>query len=734
MLTVPMNRVTSPFYLVKRCVACAWLGLACMIGLPTRAAADPVLQVKSGDASITHDADAGLWTIAAGGTTLTLVIGPQVDLTVQKLVTASGKAWSLASAPDTSVTFNGTTAPLGAGTSGFFLESAAAVQAGSTVRLDAIFDLNSSLRITRHYQATSGAAAFEVWTTFQSISGAPIVVSNINALQLVVPNGAVHWVTGLQGDNATVDQEQAFTLQSRALAVGETLTLGSTRRSSEQMVPWITIDGSPDEFFAGLMWSGAWTLSSTRSATGLSLAVGLPAMDTNVSFQPVDGPHALFGVVRGGAAQATAAVRAYIVTGMRKGKPLAPAVTYNTWFAYGTQMDEASLESEMTRVAALGTELFVVDAGWYSGTGVAGPFDFEAGLGAWQVDSARFPHGLKALTDYAHRLGMKFGIWMEPERVNLATVGLPALAQETWLATTSGAYGSPHAALICLGTTAGLQWMQAQVTKLIDAVQPDYLKWDNNQWVNCNRAGHDHGTTDGNFAQVTGLYQVLAALRARYPNLLIENVSGGGNRLDLGMLRYTDVAWMDDRTAPSAHVRHNIQGLSTIFPPAYLLSFVTDHNTEPLHNAADLPLYFRSRMEGALGLCFLSATLTAGDLASIQHEVAVYKDMRSVQTAANATLLTTQVTLTKGPAWDVLQEAVPGAAGQVAICAVQSDRGVSRFTIKPTGLTATTTYEVRSVDTGVITKASGSAIGINGIDVFTSSYSAAHIIILTPKP
>ena len=96
---------------------------------------------------------------------------------------------------------------------------------------------------------------------------------------------------------------------------------------------------------------------------------------------------------------------------------------------------------------------------------------------------------MKALTDYAHRLGMKFGIWLEPERVNVATLGLPSLAQEPWLAKTSGAYGSPHAAIICLGGAAGRHWMQSQVIKLLDAVQPDYLKWDNNQWVNCNRSG-----------------------------------------------------------------------------------------------------------------------------------------------------------------------------------------------------------------------------------------------------
>ena len=116
--------------------------------------------------------------------------------------------------------------------------------------------------------------------------------------------------------------------------------------------------------------------------------------------------------------------------------------------------------------------------------------------------------------------------------------------------------------------------------------------------------------TDGNFAQVNGLYTVLEALRARYPDLLIENVSRRRQPARLGMLRYTDVAWMDDRTAPSVHVRHNIQGLSALFPPAYLLSFVTDHATEPLHDPPDLSLYFRSRMRGGLGLCFRGDSFT----------------------------------------------------------------------------------------------------------------------------
>ena len=94
----------------------------------------------------------------------------------------------------------------------------------------------------------------------------------------------------------------------------------------------------------------------------------------------------------------------------------------------------------MERAAALGVELFVVDAGWYDGAGAAGPMDFDSGLGSWTADPVRFPNGLKPLRDAAHQLGMQFGLWVEPERVNLSVVGQAGI-DERWLATHGGEYG-----------------------------------------------------------------------------------------------------------------------------------------------------------------------------------------------------------------------------------------------------------------------------------------------------
>jgi alpha-galactosidase len=270
------------------------------------------------------------------------------------------------------------------------------------------------------------------------------------------------------------------------------------------------------------------------------------------------------------------------------------------------------------------------------------------------------------------------------------------------------------------------------LTSLLDATQPDYLKWDNNSFINCDRDGHGHGATDGNFTHVNGLYAMLAALRERYPHMAIENVSGGGNRLDIGMLRYSDVAWMDDRSTPSAHVRHNVQGLSVLFPPAYLLSFVVDGASEPLHDSPDLPLYFRSRMQGVLGLCFRIESFSYSEQGEMAQHIAAYKALWAAMGTASAGLLTQQAAAQDGPAWDVLQESAI-SNGQLVVSAVQTDQGVTTFIVKPSGLQPGVTYDVASVDAGALGSATGASLMSDGISVTRSPASAAHILILTAR-
>jgi alpha-galactosidase len=685
----------------------------------------------AGDASISQDESSGTWMLSAAGTRLTLSLGANRDFALERLVTGSGASWTRAIASDSIVKVEGRTVSLGSRREGFTLQGVSVDTQDQRLQLNATFELPSaSLRVTRHYAIASGSPTFEAWNTYAPNGGAP-ELSDLNAVQLVITPGVVHSLSGLMGDNADAVADGEFTLSQRSVNSTQPFSIGATGRSSESSVPWIAVDGgNANEFYLSLMWSGAWSMTATPSGAGLSIVAGLAPMTTRLA-ATVDGPHVVFGAVVGGQPEAAAALASYIVNGVRAGRALTPLVTYNTWFAYGTEVDEASMMAEMDSAAALGAELFVIDAGWYVGAGAGGPVDFDAGLGSWTPDPARFPNGLRPLRDHAHDLGIKFGLWVEPERVSLSLVGGSGIGEQ-WLVTSGGQYGSDHAAQICLSNSGARNWILGWLTPLLDQVRPDYLKWDNNMWVNCNREGHAHGAADGNFAQVNGLYEVLATLRKQYPDLLIENVSGGGNRLDLGMMRYTDVAWMDDRTAPSIHVRHNLEGLSAVFPPAYLLSFVTDNGTEPLHAPPDVSLYFRSRMAGVLGLCFRSDEYTEGEAATMAHEIAIYKAVRDTLNGGSASLLTVQAEPENGPAWDVEQVTDPGT-GQALICAYQTDDGTDSVNVKPLGLDSSTTYQVVSVDSGVLGTATGSDLMTSGIDVLQSPNTAAHILTLSVK-
>jgi alpha-galactosidase len=682
-----------------------------------------------GDASINHDVAAHTWKVSAGGASMVLTIDPADDYAITSFMSPSGSEWIRAVNADAVVTVNGRARFFGRRSDGFAYSSASARTNGLRLELAATFLLASdNLSATRHVAVVSGSPTFEVWTTFQSLGGA-IALSNLDGFQASIAPGSINWLTGEQplASNPTLDSE--FGRRKQSLSVNQTVSFGSTARSSEGTVPWLSVDGATDEFYSALMWSGGWSLQVSRTSSALSIDWGLGPMTTVAGAAAVEGPHVLIGVASGSLPAAAAAMRTYVLQGLRAGRAIAPLVTYNTWYAYGTAVDEASMQSEMARAASMGVELFVIDAGWYLGVDTKDTTDFTPGLGSWTVDPNRFPDGLAALAATAHSLGMKFGVWVEPERVDINLVGQYGL-DESWLATSGGDYQSDNSALICLAGAAGRQWVIDHLTAFIDAVRPDYLKWDNNLWVNCDRAGHGHGATDGSFQHVTALYGILTTLRQRYPAMIIENCSGGGNRIDFAMLQYTDVAWMSDQTSPSVRVRHNVEGLSLIFPPAYLLSFLTDLGWEPLHDSPDLSLYARSRMMEAFGLSVRSLWLSDADVAALGGQVAFYKRLRPLVTAASVTALSAQA-LGDETQWDLLQET--GTGGGIVIFAFNGAAAPTTTTVTPANVPPTALYQVLSIDGTVRGTISGADLTANGITLLRSPVTAAQILLFFPQ-
>jgi len=670
--------------------------------------------------TLANDQLSATFRLTATGLLLEDVVNPQ-----------TGRALGNTFAPDSAATINGATSAIGSSSGGWILQNVSSGDDDTRSTLDFTFrNSRAPIQAIRSYALYRGSPAIETWTTFRATGGTPVTISNFNVWQMNVPASVVHYEFGLRGDAAGLAIDDAFSLQSVALDAGQELNLDERNRSTEQYLPMFGADSGDDEFFGGLMWSGSWQIAIDGLPDDrIRVAAGVPGVSIAVdAAHPLELPHGFFGVTPGTRAEISAALRAFVMNGVRGGRPFRPLVLDNTWFSYGTDIDQKSMMDEMAGAASVGVELFVIDAGWYLGVGHGS--DFEPGLGTWEVDHERFPDGLGALREYAHSLGMQFGIWVEPERVARSTVGSPGLAQQAWLASDEGDFHSETAAQICLASPAARQWVLDRLVALIDEVQPDYLKWDNNMWVNCTRSGHGHGTSDGNFAHVKALYDVLRELRERYPDMQIENCSQGGNRADFGMLKYTDTAWMDDRTSPAVHVRHNLEGLMTFFPPAYLLSFVLNDN-EPIVDSPDLGLFLRSRMPGILGLTYRSDQLTESDRERLTREINVYKDLRDLITNASGALLTDQAAPDNGPAWDALQE-LRSDSGEAVIFAFQTDGAVPGVSVRPRGLQPDTIYEVTTQEGESIVTATGAELMDGGIEIDESFESAARVLRLRP--
>jgi alpha-galactosidase len=340
---------------------------------------------------------------------------------------------------------------------------------------------------------------------------------------------------------------------------------------------------------------------------------------------------------------------------------------------------------------------------------------------------------LRLLADRAHERGMKFGLWVEPGRVSLDTVGQEGLALEEWLAQSGGRNVSDTSATICFAGRAGWSWVRARLFALLDDVQPDYLKWDNNAWVNCNRAGHDHGADDGNLRQVQGLYLLLRELRERYPSLLIENVAGGGSRLDFEMLRHTDVAWVDDRTSPAIRVRHNLQGVSGLFPPGYLLSFVLDSPAAPLSDAVDPLTEIRSSMIGALGFGYRSTALRPWLADAVRDSIAAYAQVRDILHEADAMLLSEQAPAPDKAAWDVV-ETLNATTTEAVLFVFHQPGANDRVTVRPRGLEAEANYRVQSLDAGDLGVVSGRVLMEDGVDIVQGPGTQSHVLVIRRAP
>lgn len=214
-------------------------------------------------------------------------------------------------------------------------------------------------------------------------------------------------------------------------------------------------------------------------------------------------------------------------------------VVVNTWEAVYFEHDPNALLALAEAAADVGAERFVLDDGWFRHR--RNP---TAGLGDWYVDERIWPGGLHPLIDKVQGLGMDFGLWVEPEMVNLDSD--LARAHPDWIFRAGGRQGIPvrNQYALDLGRPEAYRYVADRLRDLLETYEIAFLKWDHNRMLV--EAGSGPRGVPGVHVQIQQVYRLLDELRAAHPGLEIETCASGGGRIDLGILEHTDRVWPSD--------------------------------------------------------------------------------------------------------------------------------------------------------------------------------------------
>lgn len=296
-------------------------------------------------------------------------------------------------------------------------------------------------------------------------------------------------------------------------------------------------------------------------------------------------------------------------------------VLINNWEATYFDFDGEKLYRIAEQAAELGVEMFVLDDGWFGERN-----SDKAGLGDWSVNEEKLGCTLGELAERINGLGMKFGIWVEPEMVSEDS-GLYR-AHPDW------AFAIPGRRPVRSRDQLVLDFSRPEVRghifdsicQVLDHANVEYIKWDMNRSIadvySATASRADQGMVM--YRYVLGLYEFLERLLGRYPKLLIEGCSGGGGRFDAGMLYYTPQIWCSDNT--DAIDRIQIQyGTSFGYPVSAVGSHVS---AVPNHqNGRITPMETRGcvAMAGSFGYELDLSRISEEEKTCVKQQTAEYK-------------------------------------------------------------------------------------------------------------
>jgi len=497
-------------------------------------------------------------------------------------------------------------------------------------------DISRKIYVTLHYAIDPDSGIITRSATIENREQQSVTIEQAAAAAWVLPPAhyTLNYLTGRWAGEWTLNQE--------TIHPGERVIESRRGSTGHQANPWFAIQAGQnsedhgDVWFGALAWSGSWRIAVEQDQFDtVRVTGGFNPFDFGYVLHPgekLETPVFYGGYAANGLGSASRLLHRFELqhvlprTAATAGQPLPKVrpVIYNSWEATEFNVSEAGQVAIAEKAAALGIDRFVMDDGWFGARK-----DDHAGLGDWYVNQQKFPNGLKPLIDKVHALGMDFGLWVEPEMVN-ADSDLYRKHPD-WILNFAG---RPHSEqrnqmVLDLARPDVRAYIFGFLDKLLTENQIAFLKWDYNR--NWSEPGWDQlpaAEQKRVYVEFTrNLYSILSELRQRHPNVEIETCSGGGGRVDLGILRYTDEVWPSDNTDPFDRLTMQ-DGFTYAYTPQVMMAWVTDSPHWLNHRTTSLTYRMLSSMQGSLGIGADITKWNVDEMATAKRLIAAYHQVQ----------------------------------------------------------------------------------------------------------
>ena len=569
--------------------------------------------------------------------------------------------------------------------------------------LDVILkDIDRKIYVTLHYTMDAKSGVLARSATIENKEAQPVTIEQAAAAAWTLPAAhyTLNYLTGRWAGEWVLTQEP--------IRPGERVMESRRGSTGHQANPWFAIQaGETDEshgevWFGALAWSGSWRITVEQDQLdAIRITGGFNPFDFGYVLHPgesLETPVFYGGYSNHGLGEASRLLHHFEIENIlpkRPGQRDAPKprpVIYNSWEATEFRVDEAGQMALAEKAAALGVDRFVMDDGWFGQRK-----DDHAGLGDWYVNQQKFPHGLKPLIDKVHSLGMDFGLWVEPEMVNpdsdlyrkhpdwvLNFPGRPRTEQRNQL-------------VLNLARPDVRDYVLGFLEKLVTENDIAFLKWDYNR--NWSEPGWDQlppAEQKRVYVEFTrNLYGILADLAKRHPKLEIESCSGGGGRVDLGILKYTDEVWPSDNTDPFDRLSQQ-DGFTYAYTPQVMMAWVTDSPGWQGRRTFSLPYRMLSSMQGSLGIGANILKWNEEQMATAKRLIAAYHQVQRTIVKGNLYRL---ISPRNGSEYSATQTVSPDKSQSVVFAFIHSTQLMRTFPrLKLQGLDPAASYAITPIE------------------------------------